>query len=83
MGGLRDQLRKASLLSDKDARRLAHEERVRHTKIGGAEAADQEKAEHQRALAEKRRAQAEEDRQRGSDPQAPPCPDPEPPAPTE
>ena len=71
MGGLRDQLKKANLLSEKDSKRLAHEERVRHKEIGGAEASDREKAEHQRALADKRKARAEADRQRSSE--APPA----------
>lgn len=68
MGNLRDQLKKAKLLSEKDARRLAHEERVRHKEIGGAEAADQAKAEHQEALARRREEQAEADRRRDLEP---------------
>lgn len=64
MGNLRDQLEKAKLLSEKDARRLAHEERVRHKEIGGADAADREKAEHQEELARRRAEQAEADRRR-------------------
>lgn len=70
MGNLRDQLKKAKLLSKKDARRLAHEERVRHKEIGGAKASDHEKAEHQEALARQREAQAEVDRQRELEQQA-------------
>jgi uncharacterized protein YaiL (DUF2058 family) len=70
MGNLRDQLKKARLLSKKDAKRLAHEERVHHQQIGGAKASDHAKAEHQESLARKRAAQAEEDRQRERQQQA-------------
>lgn len=73
MGNLRDQLKKARLLSEKDARRLAHEERVRHKDIGGAKASDQEKAEHQEALARKRAEQAAKDRQRSLESSPPPA----------
>lgn len=46
---LRDQFKKANLISDKDARRLAHESRVeRSTK--GRETLEQEQAERQREL---------------------------------
>lgn len=43
MGNLRDQFQKANLLSKKDAKRLAHEERVTRTEIGreGVAAAQQ------------------------------------------
>ena len=34
MGDLRDQLKKAKILSDKDAKRLAHEERVHRKEVG-------------------------------------------------
>ena len=37
MGDLRDQLKKANLLSKKDAKRIAHEERVHRKQKGGRE----------------------------------------------
>lgn len=55
---LRDQFKKANLLSDKDSKRLAHEARVeRATK--GRETLEQESAEHQREL-EQRQAEERE-----------------------
>ena len=62
MGDLRDQLKKANLLSKKDARRLAHEDRVHRKQKGGAAAVDQEKAEHDAELRERREAQKQADR---------------------
>ncbi len=70
MGNLRDQLKQANLLSKKDAKRVAHEERVRHKQIGGAKAADAERAARQAELAEKRQLQAAADRQRELEQQA-------------
>lgn len=49
MGNLRDQLKKAQLLSDKDARRLAHEARVER-KEKGHEVLAQEQAQRQHEL---------------------------------
>lgn len=46
---LRDQFKKANLISDKEARRLAHEARVERTEKG-RENLDQEAAAHQREL---------------------------------
>ena len=62
MGDLRDQLKKAKLLSKKDAKRLAHEDRVHRKKAGGAGAIDAEKAAHQAELRAKRDEQREQDR---------------------
>lgn len=56
MGDLRDQLKKAKILSDQRARQLAHEERV-HRKEVGREGLAQEEAERR---AELERLQAEE-----------------------
>lgn len=44
MGNLRDQLSKARLLSQKDAKRLAHEERVHTSKAGGQKGLEKEQA---------------------------------------
>lgn len=53
---LRDQLKKANILSDKDARRLAHEARVERTEKGG----QQIEKEQQHRQAELARQQAQE-----------------------
>src|SRR5690606_38689202 len=58
---LRDQFKKANLISDKDARRLAHESRVERT-TKGRETLEQEQAERQREL--ERLAAAERERVR-------------------
>jgi len=57
----RDQLKKANLLSEKDAKRLAHEERVKRKKVSREDAEAAEKA-HQEDLQRKRDAQREQDR---------------------
>ncbi|HLQ36806.1 MAG TPA: DUF2058 family protein, partial [Planctomycetota bacterium] len=49
MGNLRDQLKKANLLSDKDARRLAHEQRL-DRKDKGHEGLEREQAQRQAEL---------------------------------
>ena len=46
MGDLRDQLKKANLLSKKDAKRIAHEERVHRKSVGGAAGVEKERADH-------------------------------------
>ncbi len=61
MGNLRDQLKKAKIISKKEAKRLAHEERVHRTKVG-REGLEKEEAAHTRDLADKREAGREEDR---------------------
>lgn len=71
MASLRDQLKKAKLLSEKEARRLAHEERVQR-KAKGREALESEQERRRRELEElraqerekARAAQAELDRRR-------------------
>lgn len=63
MGDLRDQLKKAKLLSKKDAKRLAHEERV-HRKQAGRKGLEQEQVERERELEAKRAAAREQDRAR-------------------
>ena len=60
---LRDQLKKANLISDKEAKRLAHEERVKR-KTTGREEAEQEVEARQAELQAKRDADRERDRQR-------------------
>ncbi len=50
MGDLRDALRKANVLSKKDARRLAHEQRVHRSKVGRG-GLDQEQEQRQQELA--------------------------------
>ena len=62
MGDLRDQLKKANLLSKKDAKRLAHEDRVHRKKAGGAGAIDAEKQAHQEELRDRKTEQRERDR---------------------
>lgn len=59
MGNLRDQFQKANLLSKKDAKRLAHEERVARTEIGreGVAAAQQAHLAEVEALQAAQRAQ--------------------------
>ncbi len=49
MGDLRDALRKANVLSKKDAKRLAHEERVHRTQVG-REGLEQERGQRQQEL---------------------------------
>jgi uncharacterized protein YaiL (DUF2058 family) len=70
MSDLRDQLRKAGLVSDKQVRRAKHEERVHATQVGheGIEAEKRAAEERLRAEAEERRqadkARAEEQKRR-------------------
>ncbi len=61
MGNLRDQFKKANLLSDKDARRLAHEARVERTEKGRA-GLEQEQAARQQELTAQREQQRALDR---------------------
>ncbi len=49
MSNLRDQLKKANLLSSKDSKRLAHEERVHRTEVG-REGVDQEQRARQQEI---------------------------------
>jgi Uncharacterized protein conserved in bacteria (DUF2058) len=70
MGDLRDQLKKAKLLSKKDARRLAHEDRVHHKSVGGAAGLDGERAAHQAELRAQKDAQRQADRTQQSAVQA-------------
>ena len=62
MGDLRDQLKKAKLMSGKDAKRLAHQERVER-KEKGREELEKEHAERERELAAKRGAVRAKNRQ--------------------
>ena len=57
----RDQLKKANLLSDKHAKRLAHEERVKRKKVS-REDAEKADAEHKQELQQKQDAQRKADR---------------------
>jgi uncharacterized protein YaiL (DUF2058 family) len=66
MGDLRDQLKKARLLSKKDAKRLAHEDRVHRKKVGGAAGVDKERQGHDAEL----RVEKENKRQADRDQQA-------------
>ncbi|MFO1052831.1 MAG: DUF2058 family protein [Planctomycetota bacterium] len=61
---LRDQLKKAKLLSEKDAKRLAHEERV-HRKEVGREGIDAEKAQREAELTRLRADERTVDVERG------------------
>ncbi len=56
MGDLRDQLKKAKLLSKKDAKRLAHEERVHRSQVG-REGLEREQAERRAAIEQQRSEQ--------------------------
>ncbi len=60
---LRDQLKKAKLLSKKDAKRLAHEERV-HRKDVGREGIEKEQADRQQEIEQQRASERERDRAR-------------------
>ncbi len=71
MGGLRDQLKKANVLSEQEARRLAHEERVERKEVGrgGLEQKQRKRQAELEALREAERggaraAQQELDRER-------------------
>jgi uncharacterized protein YaiL (DUF2058 family) len=61
---LRDQFKKANLISDKEARRLAHEARVERTEKG-REALDQEASERQQELERAKARERERDRREG------------------
>jgi uncharacterized protein YaiL (DUF2058 family) len=63
VGDLRDQLKKANLISKGDARRLAHEARVHRTAVGGAAGVDREKAEREAALQELQKKRRSSDRE--------------------
>lgn len=58
MGDLRDQLKKAKLLSDKEARRLAHEQRVER-KEKGREGLEQEQQQRQQEIRHLQESQRE------------------------
>jgi len=62
---LRDQLKNANLLSKKDAKRLAHEERV-DRKAKGREGVEAERTEREAELQRKREQDRERDRERQS-----------------
>lgn len=63
MSSFRDQLKKAKILSDKDAKRLAHEERVQRKKTSRKEA-EAEEAQHRAELNKQQAQQREQDRSR-------------------
>ncbi len=70
MGSLFDELRKAKLINEKDAKRLQHEKRVTRKKKGG-HAAEKKEEEQKRVEFEARKArEAEENRQRAEAQQA-------------
>ncbi len=64
MGSLKDQLRKANLISKKKAKQLAHEQRVKRKKLGkdGLEA-EQQKLEEQRKLERQKERQRARERE--------------------
>lgn len=80
MGDLRDQLKKAKLLSDKEARRLEHQGRVERKKKGRS-GLEEERADRERELAALRagdkartvKAQKALDRQRAADAERAAC----------
>lgn len=63
MGNLRDQLKKANLISKKDAKRIAHEERVKRSKVG-REGLEKEEEQRRAEIEAQRQATSEEDRAR-------------------
>lgn len=63
MGNLFDELKKAKLVDEKRARRLAHEQRVEHSKKGGDKGLDEEARARQAEFEKKRKAEALESRQ--------------------
>jgi len=63
MGNLFDELKKAKLVDEKSAKRLAHEQRVEHQKKGGAKGQDEEAQTRQADFEKKRKAEALESRQ--------------------
>jgi uncharacterized protein YaiL (DUF2058 family) len=62
MGNLRDQFKKANLLSDKEARRLAHEARVERTEKG-REQLEKEQQSRQQELQQQSKQQREQTRE--------------------
>ena len=62
MGNLRDQLKKANLITKKDAKRLAHEERLHRKQVGGAAGVEREQAERAVELARLQESRRESDR---------------------
>jgi ATP-dependent 26S proteasome regulatory subunit len=69
MGDLRDALRKANVLSKKDAKRLAHEERVHRSHVG-REGLEQERSQREQELQARREEQREQSRRVQGDVQA-------------
>jgi uncharacterized protein YaiL (DUF2058 family) len=69
MGSLRDQFKKANLLSSKDAKRLAHEERIER-KEKGRDGLDAERAAREAELARVRADEREKDRERQAEVEA-------------
>ncbi len=61
MGNLRDALKKAKVISDKEARRLKHEERV-HRKEVGRKGVEQEQGDKQAALEKLRTERRQQDK---------------------
>lgn len=64
MGNLFDELKKAKLVDEKRARRLAHEKRVEHQEKGGDKGLDEEARARQAEFEKRRKAEAEESRQK-------------------
>ena len=67
MGNLRDQLHKANLISKKDAKRLAHEERVHRKEVGGAAGVEKEQAAHEAELTRMKEARRVADREQDAE----------------
>lgn len=65
MADLRDALKRSGLVNDKQARKLAHEEKARKKKLG-RKGLDEERAEKEAEARQKQAAQREQDRQRES-----------------
>jgi uncharacterized protein YaiL (DUF2058 family) len=63
MGNMRDAFKKANLISGKDAKRLAHEERVHRSQVG-REGVEQEQEQRRKELEEAQRQEREQTRER-------------------
>ncbi|MCC6670629.1 MAG: DUF2058 family protein [Planctomycetes bacterium] len=82
MGNMRDAFRKANLISDKDARRLAHQERVERTEVGRETLEAQARARQEELLQQReadkdrtRRAQEQLERERREEAERAACED--------
>ncbi|MEQ8765151.1 MAG: DUF2058 family protein [Planctomycetota bacterium] len=64
MGSLFDELKKANLINEKDAKRIQHEKRVSNKKKGGARGEREEEAKRRAEFEKRKKEEAEENRRR-------------------